>query len=114
MLYSLYTRATGVINERVEGLVMRISALPSHVLSAVLEVLLMREPVVQMHHLDGADDYITDELPPVGMKVEVIGHVGNTRHEIPFLCCWTEEGWIVAGSRRKLAFNVAGWRRAGI
>lgn len=92
---------------------MRISVAPPRAISAVLEVLLMRHR--SSHHGDGDEpDYIIDDLPPVGMKVEVIGYVGATRHVIPFLCCWTEEGWVVAGSRRKLAFNVAGWRRAGV
>lgn len=93
---------------------MRISASQSRVVSILLGALLMRKQIFDGHHLQESDDYITDDLPPIGMKVEVIGYVGASRHLIPFLCCWTEEGWVIAGSKRPLAFNVAGWRRAGV
>ena len=93
---------------------MRILPLRRRVVSDVLGVLLMPRPVAEERHFQDVDEYITDDLPPIGMKVEVVGYVGSTRHVIPFICCWSEEGWVVAGTRRKLAFNVAGWRRAGI
>ena len=93
---------------------MRISVTPPRAVSAVLEALLMRKASKNFYGDSDEPSYITDDVPPIGMKVEVIGCVGKKRHVIPFLCCWTEEGWVVAGSRRKLAFNVAGWRRAGV
>ena len=94
---------------------MRISISQSRVVSAFLGALLMRKiDHVESHQSVDVDEYITDDLPPAGMKVEVIGYVGKARHVIPFICCWSEEGWLVAGTRRKLAFNVAGWRRAGV
>ena len=92
-------------------------SLARHVLANLLEVLLMRKSEDSLIIGPGDDHgerYVTDDVPPVGMRVEVIGYVGSARHVIPFLCCWTDEGWVVAGSRRKLAFNIAGWRRAGV
>lgn len=93
---------------------MRIVVTPRRAVSAVLEALLMRKPSNPHFGADDEPEYITDDLPPIGMKVEVVGYLGGNRHMIPFLCCWTAEGWVVAGSRRKLAFNVAGWRHAGV
>ena len=93
---------------------MRISASKSRLVSAVFEALQMLKPTLNAHHLTDDKEFIFDDLPPIGMKVEVIGYVGSTRHIIPFVCCWTEEGWVIAGTRRKIAFDVSGWRRAGV
>ena len=46
-----------------------------------------------------------------GEKVEVLVTVGSVSHVGPFLCSWTEKGWVVSSTRRQLAYNVAGWCR---
>ena len=76
----------------------------------------MRKPVaptVVTYPRCKSSDFTINELPRPGEKVEVLGTVGGANHLIPFVCSWTEEGWVVAGTRRLLAFNVVGWRRTG-
>ena len=64
--------------------------------------------ITQFEHIE--DAFSSDGLPLPGQKVEVIGSVGGAEHLIPFRCCWTEEGWVIADTRRLLEFNVLRWR----
>ncbi len=49
-------------------------------------------------------------LPAAGAHVQVLCNYRGRLEVAPFLCGWTDQGWIVAGTRRKLGFDVVGWR----
>ena len=91
---------------------MRVAVPSLHFLLICLGVLMSQHNETSLHnHSETSIDFITDELPPLGEKVEVLGTVGGREHLIPFLCSWTDSGWVISNTKRLLAFDVLGWRR---
>ena len=53
--------------------------------------------------------FISDRLPLVGTKVQLLceDHVGT--YTLPFLCCWTDAGWRNAATQMIVEVEVLGW-----
>ena len=70
----------------------------------VVKVLVMVERSVRL------SQFLSDRLPAVGNKVQLLceDHVGT--YTLPFLCCWTDSGWKNAATLTTLEVEVVGWR----
>ena len=54
--------------------------------------------------------FISEKMPPAGATVQVLceDHVGT--YTLPFLCMWTDGGWLNSATLAKLDADVIGWR----
>lgn len=57
------------------------------------------------------DDFITDRMPPLGIRVQLLfeDHVGT--YTTQWLCLWNGEDWINERTGDRIVSTVLGWRK---